>query len=240
MDVLKQHPSAGAVRKQHGFTEDFGWYISPHLWTTTATDSGTAAITAGGVGGILNLAPSDGTVADNDEIYVFNTNSVFKPASGQPLVFDAFIQFTEANTDDANVAVGLASSVAANLIVDDGAGLRASGAVIAIYKVDGETVWRFVTRNGTAVTTSVSDKTAGGSAYQHLQIEVSDSNLTYATVAPIVDGQYLRDSTTGQVIRHQLLLTGIAAMSAFVGAKNGGSNNESVNVDFVNCYQQRA
>ena len=49
--------------------------------------------------------------------------------------------------------------MAANLIVDDGAGLRASGTVIALYKVDGETVWRFVTRNGTDATVTQSTTT---------------------------------------------------------------------------------
>lgn len=212
--------------------DDFDWYISPHRWTSVLTDSGTATI---GVGtSALALACSDGTVADNDEAYVGTTNAVFKPQAGQPFYAEGYVQFTEANTDDANVAFGLASSVGANLIVDDGAGLRTSGGVIALYKVDGETVWRFVTRNGTAVTTSQSTTTAGGSSYQRLSIEVLDVIGQVATIVPLVDGLHLRDATNPQqIIRHKLDLTSIAAMSLFAGAKNGGSNMETLNVDYL-------
>jgi hypothetical protein len=201
------------------------------------TDSGTASVATGT--NVLALVASDGTVADNDETYVGTTNAAFKPQANKPFYLEALVQFTEANTDDANVAVGLASSVAANLIVDDGAGLRASGTVIALYKVDGETVWRFVTRNGTAVTTSTSTTTAGGSSYQRLTIEVLDVIGQVATIVPLVDGLHLRDATTNAIIRHTLDLTSLAAASVFAGVKNGGANLETLNVDYLGCSQTR-
>lgn len=216
--------------------DDFHWYISPQLWTSVLTDLG--AVTVASAGGIASVAASDGTVADNDEGYIGTTASTFKPAANKPIYFEALVQWTEANTDDANVAVGLASSVAANLIVDDGAGLRASGAVIALYKVDGGTVWRFVTRNGSDVTDSVSTTTAGGSAYQKLSIEVIDARSTHATVVPRVDGALLKDSN-GNVIRHELPLASIAACSLFAGVKNGGANLETLNVDYIGAVQTR-
>ena len=162
---------------------------------------------------------------------------VFALAASKNIQAEARIQFTEANTDDANVAFGLASSVAANLIVDDGAGMRASGTVIAIYKVDGETVWRAVTRIGTTVYTNTSTTTAGGSSYQQLQIFVSELTGTTCTVTFKVDGAFLRDSTTGQTIRHNIAYSGASAMQLFAGAKNGGANNETVNVDYLACGQ---
>lgn len=227
------------LRQADNFTlfDDFHWYISPHLWTSVLSDSGTASITAGT--NVLALACSDGTVADNDEAYVYSTNTVFKPQAGQPAYVEARVQFTEAATDDANVAFGLASSVAGDLIANDGAGMRASGAVIALYKVDGETVWRFVTRNGTAVTVSQSTTTAGGSAYQVGGIEILDVIGQVATVVPLVDGLHLRDATTNAIIKHTLDLTSIAAMSLFAGAKNGGSNMETLNVDYLCGVQKR-
>lgn len=217
----------------YGFVDDFLWYISPHLWTSTLTDSGTCSITTG-AGGIVALVPSDGTVADNDEAYMATTNAVFKPQQSKPCFHEFLVQFTEANTDDANIAVGLASSVAANLIVDDGAGMRTSGTVLAIYKVDGETVWRCVSRNGSSYTVSQSTTTAGGSAYQRLSIEVVDVIGQVATIAFLVDGQYLKDSTyPTQIIKHTLDLTSLAAAQAFAGVKNGSANLETLNVDYV-------
>lgn len=216
--------------------DDFIWFLSPHMWTAVLTDSGSAV--AAGVGGIETLTPSDGTVADNDEAYIGTTAAAFKPAAGKPIYCEGLVQFTEANTDDANVAFGLASSVAANLIVDDGAGMRTSGTVIALYKVDGGTVWRFVTRNGTDVTDSISTTTAGGASYQRLSIEIIDVTSTTATVVPKVDGKLLKDSN-GNVIKHTLLLTSIAAASLFAGVKNGGANLETFLLDYLIAVQAR-
>ena len=236
-NILRQPQWLREIADTFSWFDDFQWFISPHYWTSVLTDSGTAA--AAGVGGVVTLTNSDGTVADNDEAYIGSTVVAYKPAAGKPLYVEALIQFTEANTDDANVAFGLASSVGANLIVDDGAGMRTSGTVIAIYKVDGETVWRFVTRNGTDVTTSLSTETAGGSSYQRLGIEIVDVLGSYATVVPTIDGRLMRDSTTGQPIRHTLLLTGIAAASLFVGGKNGGGTLETTLVDYIGIVGAR-
>lgn len=216
--------------------DDFTWMISPHLWTTTLTDSGSATV-ASGNGGIVPLVPSDGTVADNDEAYIATTNAVFALAANKNLMAEARLQFTEANTDDANVAFGLMSSVAANAIVDDGGGLRASGTVIGIYKIDGETVWRTVARVGSTVYTATSTTTAGGSSYQQLQIFVNELTSSTCVVTFKVDGAFLRDSTTGQTIRHNLAYSGASAMSLWAGVKNGGSNNETLNVDYLACGQ---
>ena len=236
-NILRQANALKEAKDTFGVYDEFGWYISPHQWTSVLTDSGTAV--AGGVGGVLTLTNSDGTVADNDEAYVGTTVAMFRPAVNKPLYAEALLQFSEANTSAANVAFGLASSVAADLIADNGAGMRASGTVIAIYKVDGETVWRFVTRNGSDVTISVSDRTAGGAAYQQLGIEIVDVLGSYATVVPTVDGQSLRDATSGLPIKHQLLLTSIAAASLFVGGKNGSTTLETSLWDYAGCWQTR-
>lgn len=236
MNILRQAPALAQARDLHGIFDDFPWYLSPHQWTSVLTDSGTAA--ASGPGGVLTLTNSDGSVADNDEAYAYTTGAVFKPAANKPLYAEALLQFTEANTSAANVAFGLASGVGADLIADNGAGMRASGTVLAIYKVDGETVWRFVTRNGSDVTVSQSQEPAGGPAYQQLGIEVLDAFGAYATVVPTVDGRLMRDAA-GQPIRHQLPLTSVAAVSLFVGGKNGSTSLETTNVDYLGCWQTR-
>lgn len=235
MNIVRMPQALREAKDLHGVHDDFPWFISPHLWTATLTDSGTAA--AAGVGGVLAIANSDGSVADNDEAYVA-TAALFKPSAGKPLYAEALVQFSESSTDDANVAFGLASGVAADLIADNGAGMRTTGTVIAIYKVDGETVWRFVTRNGSDATVTQSQETAGGASYQQLGIEVLDAFGSYATVVPTIDGRLMRDAT-GQPIRHQLLLTGIAAAQLFVGGKNGGAGLETTNVDYAGCWQTR-
>jgi hypothetical protein len=203
----------------------------------TITDTGTVTI-GDAAGGIVALVPSDGTVADNDEAYVATPNEVFKFAAGKPIWCEAYVQFTEANTDDANVAFGMANAVAANLLVDDGAGLRTSGSIIAFLKVDGETVWRCVSRCNATLNSTTSTATAGGAAYQRLQIECVDRDPTYFTVVFKVDDQYCKD-TNGSVIRHTLPFASSTEMSLFLGVKNGGANLETLNCDWWSASQTR-
>ena len=232
---------ANICRQPTEWLESDNMYIFDHfageplanlLYGTTTTDSGTVAV-GSTQGGVVTLTPSDGTVADNDEAGLFTLNEVFKIAAGKPLCCRALIQFSEANTDDANVFVGFASSFGANLLVDDGAGPRTSGNVIGIYKVDGGTVWRCVTRSGSGsnVTDSVSITTAGGSAYQDLQVVISDSGLsTVAQVSFLVNGKELYDSNGNKII-HQFPIASASAMSFGAYIKNGSANLETLNID---------
>lgn len=150
----------------------------------------------------------------------------------------ARIQFTEANTDDANIFFGFGSAIAANFIVDNGAGMRTSGDVFGIYKTDGSTVWKCITQtNGTAVTTT-STTTAGGSSYQKLEIELADHNSTTGYATFKVDNEYLKDSN-GNIIRHAVLYASATEMQVGFGVKNGDTNAETLNVDWVVAVQQR-
>lgn len=205
-----------------------------NVWALTATDSGSVSVS--GTGGIAALVASDGTVADNDEAYLANKNSIFKVTAGQPIYAEALLQFTEANTDDANVFFGFGSSVAANFLVDDGGGPRASGTVIGLYKVDGGTVWRAVSRNGSTVTDSVSTTTAGGSNYQRLTVEIFDVTTSQCSIVFRVDGNLLRDSSNN-IIKHVLPISGVAAMQVVAALKNGGANLETLNIDYLGAVQ---
>lgn len=201
-------------------------------YTTTATDSGTATV-GDAVGGVITLAPSDGTVADNDQIYLSTINEVFICGASKAIEAAAKVKFVEANTDDANVFFGFASAVAAELIVDDGAGMRTSGNVIGLYKVDGGTVWKCVTRWGTttSVLDSTSTTTAGGSSYQDLRISIADGGSAGTSLVTFyVNGEQLKDSNNNPII-HYFPNASATEMSLVIGAKNGDTNNENVLVD---------
>lgn len=210
--------------------DNFLWYISPHFWTATLTDSGTiTALTTHG-GGVV-IAASDGSVADNDQSYLGGTNKNLVPTNQKPLVFQATIQYTEANTDDANVIVGLSSTTAAELLVDDGAGIAASFSGIGFFKVDGGTNWKIFASIGTTQTiveltaANSLDKiahTAGGSAKQTLRVEFIPYSSTKAELLFYIDGVcvYSLDWT----------YTSVVGMAPVIGVKNGGSNAETVNV----------
>jgi hypothetical protein len=230
-----------AQRNQFTIQDDFLRDVDSADWVTTLTDSGTASV-GDAAGGIIALVPSDGTVADNDEAYIESANEVFKFAGDKPLLFEARVQFSEANVDDANVLVGLLDAVGANSLVDNGGGPPSSYSGAVFFKVDGGTVWQTETSNSTTQTTNelVASNTnnlakravtAGGSAYQTLRIEYQPYSSTNAYVSFFVDGVLCA--------QHDYIFTSATEMQIGIGVKNGGANNETLNVDYVACVQER-
>lgn len=218
--------------------DDFWSDQTDLTWVDTVTDTGTVLI-GDNANGLAVLTPSDGTVADNDEVYMASANEVFLIATNRQVYGASFIQFTETAAGIYNAAFGFANAVAANLIVDDGAGLRASGTIIAIEKRDGETAWRLTTRNGATVTSTLSTTTAGGTAFQKLEVIVMDTDGISCTVVGKVDNVLLKD-INGLVIRHTILLASATEMQVFAGAKLGAiTNNDVLRVDWIYAAQTR-
>lgn len=237
---------------QHRFHErmwheefiDFNNYVSGDQLTLVATDSGTFALSdaANGVG---LLHPSDGTVADNDESYLKTTKELFLFADDKPLVVECRISFAEAATDDANLAFGLMDAVAANSIVDDGAGPKASYSGAVFFKEDGQTLWTTEssiagTQNTVQLTAANSlDKnawTAGNASYQTLRIESRPLNATEHDVAFYIDqGNGLR-----LVSKHtRRVYTNATEMNLFIGLKNGGATEDTLLIDYLWWAQKR-
>lgn len=224
---------ATKIHLAYGFVDDFDKEDTAR-WTTTATDSGTSTQTAA-AGGTIILAPSDGTVADNDEIYLLSSEFLLHAAS-KPIVVEARLKFTEANTDDANVAFGFMNAVAANSILDDGAGPAASYYGAVFYKVDGGTVWLCENSLGATQKTTTTSTTASGGSYQILRIEWRP----YGDGTNVSKGDYVFYVDGVEVAKHKDQGLGTPTeMSVFVGAKNGGANNESIVIDYISAFQAR-
>lgn len=218
-------------RESFGRESDFEHYVTADAYSTVVSDSGTVAV-GDAVGGIVVLTPSDGTVGDNDEAYLKGTTEIYKFANNQPFRFEALVQFTEANTDDANIMVGVANAVAANHLQDNGAGPLASYSGACFYKVDGGTTWNVeVSVGATQVTEALTD-TAGGASYQRLRIEFQPITSTVGECRFWIDG----------VLKKVLSFTytGATEMQECFGVKNGSTNLEVLNVDYASCRQLRA
>jgi hypothetical protein len=237
MADINRCPTAYRERTDFGFFEDFFYDQTDLIFVDTVTDTGTVAI-GDAAGGIATLTPSDGTVGDNDEAYFTTPNELFLIAADKPIWGAARLKFAEANTDDANVFFGFGNAMVANTLIDNGGGMRASGTLVAIYKIDGENVWSCTARNGSEVTITKSTKTAGGSAYQELKILVHDYTSTQAQITYHVDGEYLKDSR-GLPIVHTVLVASATEMMVGVGVKNGDTNLETLLVDYVTAWQVR-
>jgi hypothetical protein len=220
--------------------EDFWADQSDLFFVDTVTDSGSVAINDA-VGGIATLTPSDGTVGDNDEVYFFTANELFLFLANRNIYGRCRLSFTETASGVYNAMFGFANAPAANLIVDDGGGLRASGSILAIEKRDGETTWRLTTRNGSTVTSTLSTQTAvmASGVYQIVEVEAEDVGNGTLVCTGRVNGRLLTDSN-GLIIRHSVLITGATEMALGVGAKLGAAtNNDVLLVDYIYGAQGR-
>jgi len=224
------------------FEDDFFTYVDADEWTLTATDSGTAAVTDA-VGGVLLLAASDGTVADNDESYLHTTHEIFKFADEKPLIFEARLQWTEANAGAvANVAAGLCNAVAANTIVDNGAGMRADFSGAVIYRKDGSTNWNVIYSDSTTQTdvelTAANSLTGAAisatkSTDYTLRIECIPRSSTKMNVSFWIDG-------VNVYVMNDVTYASATEMEVFFGAKTGAATEALVvKPDYVQCVQAR-
>lgn len=244
MTKLLSMPERLRNRATFGFFED--WvdnYITGDRWTPLTSDSSSASTlvlvlkTTGGNKGILSIT-QDAT--DNDEIYFGTTVSPYLMANSKPMYFETSLQYAELATSANNVIMGFLSSYGANTLIDDGGGPIASATMAVIYKIDGGTVWRCRSQIGAAVgqTDTVTNITAGGSAYHTFGIEVNPVNSTEAEVVYSFDGACMRDSNNRTFV-HRLTYTNAVVCSAVFGCKTGGANAEVLLNDYVAAYQCR-
>ena len=228
-------------RRTHMRFEDFDNFTSGGLWTTTTAGSGAASV-GNTQWGQINLLPTDNTT--NREVYVATTNALFLIKNNINLVAECYLQFSEAATNKANIAFGFMSSVGAASMADTTGEPKASFSGAVIYKVPGATVWKCASSVGTGlVGPTISTKTAGGTSFQALRIEIHPVSTTIAEVTYYVNDIQLLQTTgrPGQnLIKDQLTYTSAAAMQLFVMCKNGQASAESLFVDYIAWSQLRA
>jgi hypothetical protein len=209
------------------------------FWTTTATDTGTATV-LNAAGGIMQLAPSDGTVADNDEVYLLSTAELFRIAAGKPLYFKTLVQFAQAATNAANVAMGFMDAVAADAITDNGGGLKASFSGACLYCRDGSLNWHAIYSDGATRTVvelnefgslTKTAQVAGSAAFQTVEIEIIPKTATLCDVIFKING-----STVLKM--NDRTFANATEMHAFLGAKNGTAAQQLVNFDAACAYQK--
>jgi hypothetical protein len=204
--------------------------------SSLAADAGTSVAAGATRNGVVVCTTG---ATDNNEAGVSETNARLTLLAGKPITGRLFAQFAEANTDDANVFLGIASGFGANLLVDDGAGPRASGTILGFYKVDGATVWHVYTRSNGVVTDTITNITAGTSDYHEYTIEVKDYDTTTVEVVFLRDGKPVRDANNVIIpaVRVAVASATIASVCAYV--KAGSANSEVLNVDWLYSAQKR-
>lgn len=239
---LIDFPDLFLKRRFHGFDEGFDHLVTGDRWTTIVADGGTIAV-GDGVGGKAVMTTQ---AADNDELYLHTTNEIFLFAADKAIVVEGELSYTESNTDDANVMFGLMDGVAANALVDNGAGPKASYSGAVFYKVDGGVVWNTESSlGGSQVTTDLTAanknnlsgvvQTPGGGIVQTLRIEVQPLTSTLADVNFFIG--VLNTGSLVHVANHQLTYTSATEMQLVYGVKAGSASSEVVTVERAHAWQ---
>lgn len=239
-----------------GAYDDFTEGLSSTRWTTLAPDAGSATAGAG-MNGYLSMTPSDGTVADNDEIYVYG-KSVFLPTRRRPIYGRVRLQLVEAASNQANFFFGFRSIVSENTLLDDSGGMEGSGIGCVWYKRDKSQYWTVQTRDFYDFQDTVTQTPAGSitrtetidgvvtsvTPWEELEIFLDDPVPPY-TVRDRVqvatfryNGVPLTDGN-GAPIRHELSLLNVEEMTLVVGLKNGTGVAELLLVDSIHGDQVR-
>lgn len=214
------------------FFDDFFTY------DPTATVGGYAVVEDAGAGGGDVISDAAGGVLsvgcdgdDNDECYVSSIAEIFKFQTNKNLEFECKIKLTEANTDDANWIIGLSDTVAANSLLDDGAGPMASYDGAVFFKVDGTMKIQFESSNaGTQVTNATLADFVSGTDYV-LGFKYNCGDGTTGTITPYVNG------VAGTA--HSITIAGLEEMHVLMGVKAGGANEEALLVDYVSVQAER-
>ncbi len=191
------------------------------------SDSGTI-VTTDAAGGVLSL-PTGGTA--QNESYVSSMHELFKFDTDAMLWFEARVKLTEANTDDANIIVGLSDTVAADSLLDAGAGPMASYDGAVFFKVFDGTVWQFESSNAAGQDTEISVGAFTDGAWTTLGFLYDYKDGVTASITPFVNG------VAGTAV--DLTIAGLAEMHILLGAKAGAGNAETLLVDYVHVVTER-
>jgi len=252
--------------KTHGFFEDFNLFVNAlntateqSGWRLTDTDDGTCTGT-GTAGGQVDILVGAGA-ADNESAILHTDEEVFLIAADKPIKFGCRIKWTEANTDDANVAVGLTTHIdAAATLGDNGIGPSKSVTqdTVCFFKVDSRgpgaprltNSWSAYTQMDDATSPSVGvpgefrvteltqDVALNGKnnvhsgSFQVLEFVILPFSSTSMDVIFRIDGEMVCKHTN-------VTMTTPAAMYPFACVKNGDTNDETITLDWMYCFQTR-
>jgi len=174
--------------------------------------------------GVISLAPT--AVTNNHACTIATDGESWDIATNKELWFEARVKLTEANTDDANILIGLNNAPGADVMQDNGAGPPANYDGISIFKLDGGTEWKFETSDATVQTTA----TTLGDFTTNTWHRVGFHYDGVTTVTPYLDGVAGTAHTVAAAITE---------MEFIASVKNGDGNKETLLIDYIKIVNLR-
>ncbi len=220
------------ARNNVEYFDDFEWYVDVHFWTADTSDDNdtTPAVNDAEHGQLTLTAVTD----DNEETGIFSTKEIALFQAGCRMIFETRVKYAEGNTSAANVAMGLCD--APNIddwITDNGGALNPTGSGVAIYKLDGGTVWRGQVRNNSVTRDIVSEYTAGGTVFHNLTIECAPLGDGTMDVMYFLDDKLFTESTFHRYNKPNIAYASATEMNIQLYLKIGSSTAETVLVDYM-------
>ena len=228
MKMFVETPDILLAERQLAFSETF---------LTTGTSS-RGVITAAGTAAVLSV--NGGGVAlptsttDNSKSGWRPAGNIHTLGNGKTCWMGAKLQYSEANTNAANLLVGFCSTALASAMQNDGAGPPSSYTGAVFYKTDGQSSSNWfveVSLGGTQTSAELSAsntldklaKPAAGSAYQFLEVLITPKSATNADVIFKIDGVTVYKFM-------DWVITSAAAMSPIVMIMAGSTTAETLNL----------
>jgi len=217
-----------------GFHEDFWRTPLAGEWILTEDAGKTGPdVLLDSVGGIYQLF-ADGD--NNDESYLELVSENFLVRAGKPIWFEASVYGLEADTDKANLIVGLSAAPGADHILDNGGGPPANYQGAVWFKRDSNLYWEFEVSNGATQVTKANQHVYASGVAHKLGFFISTAALTdtIVTVYPSFDG--VVDWANGCA----LTIAALTEWKPFFGLKSGATGaEESICVDYIRVVAAR-
>lgn len=247
MGLLESGPFLRQRRGSYVF-DDFHAFTNAALWTDGGTGGNTAfAVTnADGVNGLLTCNTN---AAANNEVWVATTRKnwlggqtlVGTNQAGGVLVFEARINYQEANTNVAGIFVGFSSAFATGLLAAGAGSLKTNMSAFGVYKLSGSTTWGLISSNGTTQLITLSDKSSVSSNDQILRVEVRTVPGSQVEVSAWLDDLPLLDPSMPfpRPIKHRITDTSLLKMAGGVYVQAGDANAQTLNIDYIGIENLR-
>jgi hypothetical protein len=242
--------SGDLLRSWLSIRDHFTDFEAGNFWTTVFTPASNSIIAVGIPGSTLPNGQLGFRLIDsvaNREAYIHSA-SLFQVQADKTLLAEAYLQFTEANTNQAAIVFGFMDSVAVGALQNSTGLPRAGFSGAIIFKAPGSNVWQTASGAGGAATITTSDQASGGSAFQRLRIQIRGRTvkgfaLGGATTTDVLGEvtYYVNDTqlrTLGQrpgfsFIKDYVTYTGAPLLQAMAGIKQNSNFPESLDLDYL-------
>lgn len=214
---------------------DFNSVATTGKWQITKGTGGTIAL-QDLPGGRLNVPTA---ASANDYVLLSSQKKIAQLKAGKPLWFEAQVNLTQANTNQANIVFGLSSILTTGFLVTGNGGLPTTWDGVVFWMVGGQTTpqWQFSSSRSTTVTTQATFTPFTSGADTRLGFHVDPADGVNAIVTPYFNDQPM--VVSGANYTQKISLASSPVLYPIIGVLAGSSSAETLQIDYMRLVQDR-